>query len=43
MKMQENDKNILKIGKNEIFNKKIVERSSEWPGNYPKFVLWQRC
>ena len=39
MKMQENDKNIYKIGKNKIFNKKIVEGSREGPGNYPKCVL----
>ena len=28
-----------KIGKNKVFNKKIVEKSSEGPGNYPKCVL----
>ena len=39
MKMQENDKNILKIGKSIIFNKKIVERYSQGPGNYPKCML----
>ena len=37
--MQVNDKNILKIGKSTIFNKKIVERYTYGPGNYPKYVL----
>ena len=41
--MNENARKMLKIfkkiGKNKIFNKKIVERSSEGPGNYPKYVL----
>ena len=40
--MNENDKNIKKIGISTIFNKKIVERSSEGPGNYPKCLLRQR-
>ena len=46
MKMQEydkNDKNCKKIGKNEIFNKKMAERSSDQLGNFPRCVLWQRC
>ena len=42
MKMQEydqNDINCKNIGKNEIFNMKIIERSSVEPVNYPKCVL----
>ena len=39
--MQENDKNIQKICKNINFNTKIVQRSSEGPTNYPKFMHWQ--
>ena len=42
MKMQEydkNDKNCKNIGKNEIFNKKTVERSSDGPCNYCRCVL----
>ena len=35
IKMQENDKNYKKIGKNTIVNKKTLERSSDEPGNYP--------
>ena len=41
--MQENEKHIKKIGKNAIFDKKIVEISSERPGYYSKCVLWPRC
>ena len=37
--MKENEKNIKKIGKNAVFDKKIVEISSERPGDYPKCVL----
>ena len=37
--MQENEKNIKKIGKNAIFDKKTVEISSKRPGNYPKCML----
>ena len=40
--MQVNYKNIKKFGKSTIFNKKIVERSSDEPGNYPKCLLRQR-
>ena len=46
IKIQENDKsykNCKKISKNTIVNKKTFERSSDEPGNYPKYVLWQRC
>ena len=45
MKMQEydkNDKNCKNIGKNEIFNQKTVERSSDGPGYYPECMLRQR-
>ena len=42
IKMQENDKNYKKICKNTIVNKKMFERSSDKPGNYPRCVLWQR-
>ena len=34
---------VKKIGKNTIVNKKTLERSSDEPGNYPRFVLWQTC
>ena len=43
IKIQENDKNYKKIRKNIIFNKKMLERSSDEPGNYPICMLWQRC
>ena len=43
IKMQENDKIVKKIGKNTIFNRKTLERSSDKPGNYPICMLWQRC
>ena len=39
IKIQENDKNFKKIGKNTIVNKKILKRSSDEPGNYPRCVL----
>ena len=42
IKMQENDenyKNYKKIGKNTIVNKKMLERSSDEPDNYPRCVL----
>ena len=39
IKMQKNDKNCKKIGKNIIFNKKMLERSSDEPGNYPICML----
>ena len=39
IKIQENDKNCKKIGKNIIFNKKMLERSSDEPSNYPRCVL----
>ena len=39
IKIQENDKNYKKISKNIIFNKKMLERSSDKPGNYPKCML----
>ena len=39
IKMQENDKNYKKIGKNAIVNKKTLERSSDEPSNYPRCVL----
>ena len=35
MKIQENEKNIKKIGKTTIFDMKTVKISSERPGNYP--------
>ena len=41
--MIENEKNIKKIGKNAVFDKKIVEIFSQKLGNYPKCVLWPRC
>ena len=34
-----NDKNCKNISKYEIFNKKMVERSSDGPRNYCRFVL----
>ena len=34
---------IKKIGKITIFNKKMLKRSSDEPGNYPWGVLWQTC
>ena len=41
--MQENDKMMKKvkkkIGKNAIFNKEIIERSSEGLSNYPRCML----
>ena len=43
IKIQENDKNSKKIGKNTIVNKKMLEWSSDEPTNYPRCVLWQRC
>ena len=42
IKIQESDviyKNLKKISKNTIFNKKILERSSDEPSNYPRCVL----
>ena len=45
IKIQESDviyKNFKKISKNTIVNKKILERSSDEPSNYPRCVLWQR-
>ena len=39
IKIQENDKNSKKIGKNTIVNKKMLEWSSDEPTNYPRFVL----
>ena len=35
VKMQENDKIVKKLVKNTIFNKKMLERSSDEPDNYP--------
>ena len=46
IKMQENDKNYKnckKICKNTIINKKTLKRSSDEPGNYPRYTHWQRC
>ena len=40
--MQENKKNIKRIGKYAIFYKKTVDISSERPDNYPKCMLWLR-
>ena len=37
--MEENENNIKKIGKNAVFDKKIVEIFSQKLGNYPKCVL----
>ena len=42
MKIHENEKNIRKISKNAVFDKKTIEIASERPGNYPKCVLWPR-
>ena len=39
IKIQENDKNFKKIGKNTIINKKMLEWSSDEPTNYPRCVL----
>ena len=39
IKIQENDKNFKKIGKNTIVNKKMLEWSSDEPTNYPRCVL----
>ena len=42
IKIQESDiiyKNFKKISKNTIVSKKILERSSDEPSNYPKCVL----
>ena len=43
IKIQKNDKNFKKISKNTIDNKKMLERFSDEPSNYPRCVLWQRC
>ena len=46
IKIQKNDKNFKnfkKISKNTIVNKKMLERTSDEPSNYPRCVLWQRC
>ena len=34
---------VKKIGKNTIINKKTLKRSSDEPGNYPRYTHWQRC
>ena len=39
MKIQENEKNIEKIGKTTIFDMKTVKIPSERLGNYHKYVL----
>ena len=38
-----NDKDCKNIGKNEIFNKETVERSSDGPCNYSRCALSKRC
>ena len=40
--MQEKEKKYKSIGKYAIFDKKIVDKSSERSGNYPKCMLWLR-